>query len=123
MTDNKERAASAARKIKAMQAQIAELTEAIDNLKAKEVEYFEGTLGEHIVGDPDTGYLKVSIYQSKTYNEAYGKKNHPKLWDKHAKAVRVLTSAAAKAAMDADDYAKFQKPSADLSVKVEVISE
>lgn len=119
MTDI-ERAAKAARKIKEIQAQIAELEEAVENLKAKEVEFFDGTLGEHVVGDNDGGYLKVTIYQSKTYNEAWGKKLAPELWEEFAEEKKVLTSARAKDKLG-EAYALFQKPSAKLSVKVEVI--
>jgi hypothetical protein len=118
-----ERAAKAARKIKELQAQIAELEEAVENLKAKEVEYFNESLGEHVVGDNDNGFLKVTIYQSKTFNEAWGKKLAPELWAEFAESKTVLTSARAKDKLSGDDYALFQKPSAKLSVKVEVISE
>lgn len=116
-----EAAAKVARQIIALQSEIAEREEAIENLKAKEAEWFE--LGEHIVGDPDSGYQKVTVYQSKAYNEAYGKKAQPELWDKHAVATRSLTSAQAKAALSEAEYALFQKPSAKLSVKIEVVDD
>lgn len=120
MTDV-ERALAAAKKIKELQAQIADLTEAVENLKAKEVEYFESEQGDHIVGDNDGGFLKVTIYQSKTYNEAWGKKQAPELWAEFAESVTVLTSARAKDKLDKEQYELFQKPSAKLSVKIEVI--
>lgn len=120
MTDT-ERALAAAKKIKELQAQIAELEEAVENLKAKEVEYFEAEQGEHVVGDNDSGFLKVTIYQSKTFNEAWGKKLAPELWAEFAEFKAVLTSARAKDKLDPEQYALFQKPSAKLSVKVEVI--
>lgn len=119
--DTETRAAKAARKIKELQAQIAELTEAVENLKAKEVEYFHEEEGEHIVGNNDEGFLKVVIYQSKTFNEAWGKKLHPDLWEKAAVDVRLVTSTSAKLYLDEEEYKAFQKPSAKLSVKVEVV--
>jgi len=120
MTDV-ERALAAAKKIKELQAQIAELTEAVDNLKAKEVEYFEAQVGDHVVGDNEGGFLKVTIYQSKTFNEAWGKKLRPDLWEKAAVSIKQVNTASAKLLLDAEEYAVFQKPSANLSVKVEVI--
>lgn len=121
MTAELERAAKAARKIKELQAQIAELTEAVENLKAKEVEYFEAQIGEHVVGDNDNGFMKVVIYQSKTFNEAWGKKARPDLWEKAAVTTTIVTSASAKLLLDEEEYTVFQKPSAKLSVKVEVV--
>jgi peptidoglycan hydrolase CwlO-like protein len=121
-TENNEAAARYARKIKELQAQVEELTEAIDNLKAKEAELLPD--GENIVGDNENGYLKVTVYQSKTYNEAWGKSNNPEVFEKYAQPVLTLGSAAvAKAAMTDEEYALFQKPSAKKSVKVEVMKE
>lgn len=123
MTENntETRAAAAARKIKELQAQIAELTEAVENLKAKEVEYFHEEQGDHIVGSNEEGFLKVVIYQSKTFNEAWGKKQRPDLWEKAAIDIRLVNSTSAKLYLDEEEYAVFQKPSAKLSVKVEVV--
>jgi len=126
MTDKIEqaqRAAAAARKIKELQAQIAELEEAVENLKAKEVEYFHEEPGDYIVGDNENGFLKVMVYQSKRFDENYGKKLHPELWAEYAEAKLVLTSARAKDKLSEDEYEDFQKPSAKLSVKVEVIND
>jgi len=114
-----ELAAKVARQIIALQSEVAERLEAIENLKAKQASWFE--LGDHIVGDPDNGYQKVTVYQSKAYNEAYGKKNHKDLWEKYAVPTKTLTSAQAKAALSADEYALFQKPSDKLSVKIELM--
>lgn len=123
MTDNMERVAEIGRKIKALQAQQEDIVEAIENLKAKELELLDGIEGDYIVGDNDNGFLKINIYQSKTYNEAWGKKNAPELWEKFAEEVRVLTSARAKDKMTPEEYANFQKASAKKSVKVEVIND
>lgn len=121
MTDKMERAAQIARKIKELQSEEAEIAEAIRNLKAKEVELLEGDIGDHIVGDNDNGYLNVVVYQHKTFNEAWGKARRPDLWEKAKITVDVVTSASAKLLLDEEEYAEFQKPSADLSVKVEVV--
>lgn len=123
MSDNLERAAQIARKIKELQSQEADIKEAIANLKAKEVELFDREEGEHIVGDNDGGYLKVIVYQHKTFNESYGKLRRPDLWEKAKITQEVVTSASAKLLLDEDEYAEFQKPSADLSVKVEVLDD
>lgn len=123
MTDNLERAAQIARKIKELQARIAEDEEAVRYLKSKEVELFSGEVGEHIVGDNDEGFLKVVVYQHKTFNEAWGKARHPELWEKAKITQEVVTSASAKLLLDEDEYAEFQKPSADLSVKIEVVDD
>jgi len=123
MTIDLVRAATLARKIKELQAEEEDIKEAIENLKAKEAELLGGVETEKIVGDNDNGFLKVTVYQSKTFNEEYGKKNAPELWELYAEEKKVLTSARAKDKLSGDDYKLFQKPSAKLSVKVEVISE
>jgi hypothetical protein len=120
MTDQMERAAQVARKIKELQAQADEIAEAIKNLKAKEVEIFHDE-GDYIVGDNEGGFLQVTVYQHKTFNEAYGKKQRPDLWEKAKITQEVVTSTSAKLYLDEDEYAVFQKPSADLSVKINVI--
>lgn len=123
MADNLERAAQIARKIKALQAHEAEVQEAIANLKAKEVELLSGEIGEHIVGDNENGFLNIVIYQHKTFNEEYGKARRPDLWEKAKIVQEVVTSKSAKLLLDEDEYAEFQKPSANLSVKVEVVDD
>ena len=123
MTDNLERAAQIARKIKELQADEAGIVEAIRNLKAKELELLGADIGEHIVGDNEGGYLNVIIYQHKTFNEAYGKAKRPDLWEKAKVVQEVVTSTSAKLLLDEDEYAEFQKPSAGLSVKVEVVDD
>lgn len=122
MTDELERAAKIARKIKELQAQAADIDDAIKNLKAKEVEIL-GEVGDHIVGDNEEGYLNVIIYQHKTFNEAWGKARHPELWEKAKIVQEVVTSASAKLLLTEEEYAEFQKPSADLSVKIEVVDD
>lgn len=118
-----ERVAAIARKIKELQAQEEQVAEAIRNLKAKQVELLDGDLGDHIVGDNENGYLNVIVYQHKTFNEGYGKGQRPDLWDKAKVTMDVVTSASAKAALTEEEYAVFQKPSAALSVKVEVVDD
>jgi len=120
VTDKLETAAQVARKIKALQAQADEIAEAIKNLKAKEVEIFAEE-GNYLVGDNDGGFLEVVVYQHKTFNEAYGKEQRPDLWEKAKITQEVVTSTSAKLYLDEDEYAVFQKPSAELSVKVNVI--
>lgn len=123
MTNNLERAAQYARKIKELQALVADYEDAIKNLKAKEVEILNGEIGDHIVGDNENGYLNVIVYQHKTFNEAWGKQRRPDLWEKAKITQEVVTSASAKLLLDEDEYAEFQKPSADLSVKIEVVDD
>lgn len=120
MPTTEERKAGIARKIKGLEAQIEELEEARDNLKET-----LGTLvgeGEETVGDNENGWLKVTSYLGKKYDEAYGKRNAPELWEKHAVEVRVLPSATAKAKLTEEEYARFQKPNSKRTVKVEVIN-
>lgn len=118
-----EQVAKIARKIKELQAAVADYEEAIQNLKAKEVELLAGEIGDHIVGDNENGYLNVIVYQHKTFNESYGKMNRPDLWEKAKITQEVVTSASAKLLLTEDEYAEFQKPSANLSVKVEVVDD
>lgn len=126
MVDNNETAARIARRIVTLQDEIAERTEAIENLKAKAAELLP--TGDNIVGDNENGFLKVVVYQSKQFNESYGKKNNPELWEKLAVEKKVLDSTTFKAAIKADkateaDYALFQKPSDKVSVKIELVDE
>jgi hypothetical protein len=116
-----ERANAAARKIKELQAKRDELDEQIEDYK----QFIANNLpkGESVLGDEDTGFVKVTVYQSKQYNEAYGKRNHPELWDQYAVTIRALPSAEAKKAMPPEEYELFQKPSDKISVKVEVIND
>jgi hypothetical protein len=126
-------AAKIARKIKQAQAEVAELEEYINNLKSEEA----GILGidpddlhahrEEIVGDAENGYLKVVAYTHKQFNEAWGRKEHPELWEKLAVEKKVLDSATFKAAIAAkratdEDYELFQKPG-KITVKVEALKD
>lgn len=125
MTDT-DTAAKIARRIVTIQAEKAELEEAEANLKAKLAELLPE--GDTPVGDNEQGFLKVTVYQSKQFNEGFGKKNNPELWEKLAVAKRVLDSTTFKAAIKADeateeDYARFQKPSDKLSVKVGLLDD
>lgn len=120
-------AAKIARKIKQAQAEVAELTEYIENLKSEEA----GILGidpddlhahrEEIVGDNENGYLKITAYTHKQFNEAYGKKLHPDLWEKHAVEKKILDSVTARAKMTEEEYELFQKPG-KITVKVEALN-
>lgn len=105
--------------ITAAQAEIGELEDYIKFRKAKIAELLGE--GEETVGDNERGYAKVNVYRHKTFNEGYGKSARPDLWEKAAETKKVVTSASAKAALSAEEYAVFQKPSADLSVKIEVL--
>src|SRR5690242_12591204 len=106
------------RKIKQLQSDQAEIEEAIQNLK--DVVAANLPLGETVLGDENNGYLKAVVYQAKQFNEAYGKKERPDLWEKAAVQTKVLTSARAKEVFgdQSAEYAAFQKPSAKVSVKV-----
>src|SRR5690349_19456541 len=106
--------------ITALQDEESEIKEAIAFKKAKLAE--ELGAGEHIEGTNDTGFSKVIVYQHKTFNEGWGKKRRPDLWDKAKETVEVVTSATAKAKLTTEEYAEFQKPSDGLSVKIEVLN-
>jgi hypothetical protein len=112
-------AAKIARKIKQAQAEVAELTQYIENLKGEEA----GILGidpddlhahrEEIVGDNENGYLKITAYTHKQFNEAYGKKLHPDLWEKHAVEKKVLDSTTARAKLTEEEYELFPEAGQD----------
>lgn len=119
---NAERAAMITRKIHQLQADEADIAEAIVNLKAKLIEELGNEPTEEIVGDNDTGFVKVLVYRHKAFNESFGKKNHPELWEKAKKTKEYVDSASAKAALSEEEYALFQKPSLDLSVRLEVLN-
>jgi hypothetical protein len=113
----------AMKKIKTLQAEIAQYEEAVENLKG--VVAANLPLGETLLQDPDDEdlTLKATVYVSKTFNEGYGKKARPDLWEKAAVETKVLTSATAKKALTEEEYALFQKPSDKTSVKVEVVND
>lgn len=115
------RAERAMRKIKDYQSQIADIEEAIDNLKDVVI----GNLpsGETILGNPEKGFVKATVYRARQFNEAYGKKNRPDLWEKAAETMKVVNSTLAKKRLDPEEYAAFQKPSEKMSVKVETIND
>jgi hypothetical protein len=120
-TQDPSRAERAMRKIKQLQADIAEYEEAVENLK--DVVIANLPVGETTLGNPDDGYVKATVYQSKRFDEEYGKKQAPELWDQHAVTQRVLTSKAAKEKLEPEQYALFQKPSSKLSVVVEALND
>lgn len=110
-------------KIVQLQSQAADIEEAIKNYKAKLAEQLGNIIGEEIVGDNDTGFTKVIVYQHKTFNEAWGKKLAPELWEKAKRTKEYVDSAGAKALLTPEEYAVFQKPSDGLSVKLENIND
>lgn len=120
--ENAEQIADYSRRIKEHQAEVSEREEAIKHLKAKIVELVDSELGDYVVGDNDNGFMTVNVYQHKVFNAAQGKKTHPELWEKAKVTTETVTAASAKAVLDAEEYAYFQKPSADLSVKIEVVN-
>jgi len=122
LTDE-QRKAKIARQIVALQAEIAERAEAVDNLKAKLAELVGETTEPYVVGDNDNGYQLITVYKGKAFNEAFGKKNQPELWAKHAEEKKVLTSARAKSVLTEEEYALFQKPNDKTTVKVELADE
>jgi len=103
-------------KIKQLQSDEAEIKEAIDNYKR----FVADNMPD---GESDFGNFHVSVYTYKKYDEAYGKKNAPALWDKFAVEKRVLDSKTARENLSEDDYALFQKPSAGKTVRVDVKDE
>jgi len=109
------------RKIKQLQADKDEIEEAIENYK--DVVINNLPVGETTLGNDEDGWLKATVYQSKRFDEAYGKKQAPELWEQHAVSQRVLTSKVAKEKLDEDQYALFQKPSSKLSVVVEALND
>lgn len=121
ITQDPARAERAMRKIKQLQADAAEIAEAIENLK--DVVAANLPAGETVLGDEDNGYLKAVIYRSKQFNEAYGKKNAPKVWADNAVAKLTLDSTTAKKVLSPEEYELFQKPSEKMSVKVETVND
>jgi len=115
-----QRQAKIARQIVGLQAEIAERAEAVDNLKAKLAELVGTTTEPVVVGDNDNGYQLITVFKGKAFNEAYGKKAQPELWEKHAESKKVLTSARAKSVLTDEEYALFQKPNDKTTVKVEL---
>lgn len=121
MTDQLDRAFDAARRVKELQAEAERIAEEIENLKqfvANNV-----PLGETLLGDEEHGHIKVQVYRSKAFNEAFGKKTHPELWQKYAEPRFVLDSTLAKKVMPPEEYELFQKVSDKTSVKLEVVNE
>lgn len=111
-----------ANKIVELQAQEAEIAEAISNYKAKLADVVGE--GERVTEDG----IKVIVYRHKAFNEAYGKKKNPELWQRLAENKPVLDSATFKRAIaeeraTEDEYAEFQKASDGLSVKLEVAND
>lgn len=120
--DVQERAKNLARKIKLLQIERDERDEAIENMKTTLAELL-GPTEALTIGDRDSGFFKVDVYQGATFNEAYGKKGHPELWDKAKVTKETVTSASAKAALTPEEYALFQKPHEKTTVKIEFLSD
>lgn len=116
-----DRAAKLSREIKLKEAEVAELTEYIDNLKLKL--YQDNGEGDFTVGDPENGYFKVTSYMGKQFNESYLKQNNPQAWDKAAVTKKVVTSASAKETLTDQEYAQGQKPNTKPTVKVELLND
>jgi len=124
-----EQRVSIAGKIKVLQSEIDERTEAIENLKR--------TLSEDLgVIKTTVGDFFIDVYQSKQFNAAWAKKMLPAEAIKRAtKMVPTFTAATAQdRAWDADgniikglteeEYALAQKPSdKGLSVKIELVED
>jgi len=119
-------------RIKVLQDEIEDREEAIKNLKAKLAA--DLPLGEATVGTNDKGYASVTVYQHKAFNAAYGRKNlTPEAVKRATKLMPTFTAATAKdreydmdgniiKGLTEEEYALCQKPSDELSVKVELIS-
>jgi hypothetical protein len=118
--DTQKKVTSYSNKITALQAEVAELLEGIDNLKQKVAELLGD--GEHTYGDGEHFY-KMTSGTGKLYNEAFGKKNAPELWEEFAEPTKVLTSAIAKARLSAEQYALFQKPNSKKTIKIELLED
>lgn len=111
-----ERAAKYADKILELQDEIADREEAVANLKAKLASW----IGEdEVVVDG----RNIRVYHHKAFNADYAKKNFPELVEKGSAQKTVFTSATAKAALTAEEYAKVQKISPDFSVVVSLVEE
>lgn len=116
-----DRAFDAARRVKELQAEADRIAEEIENLK----QFVANNVpeGETLLGDEERGFIKTLVYRAKQFNEAYGKRHRPDLWDKYAEPVFTLNSTIAKKKMTEDEYAEFQKPSDKISVKLEVVND
>lgn len=120
--DTTERAKTLARQIKLHQIERDELDEAIEYKKAALAELL-GTAEGLTVGDRDTGFFKIDVFQGATFNESYGKKTRPDLWEKAKVTKEAVTSASAKAVLTPEEYALFQKPHEKTTVKVEFLTD
>lgn len=117
MTDfTRDRAIKIADNIIILQAQKAEIEEAIDNHKAKLAEWFEP--GEYVMDD-----RKVTVYYHKALNAAYAKKEHPDLFEKGSETQQVFNATTAKKNLTEEEYAQVQKVSLDPSVKIELLDD
>lgn len=121
MADQLDRVFNAAARVKELQAEVDERLEEIENLKS----FIANNIpeGETLLGDDERGFIKAQVYTSKQFNEAWGKKNHPEVWEKYAEPVFKLDSTIARKKMTEEEYALFQKPSEKTSVKLEVVND
>lgn len=126
MTDTEvsveERAKALTRQIKLHQIERDELDEAIEYKKAALAELLGSAKGL-VIGDRDSGFFKVDVFKGATFNESYGKKARPDLWDKAKVTKETVTSASAKAVLTPEEYALFQQPHEKTTVKVEFLTD
>lgn len=99
--------------IEVLQSEIAEREEAIVNMKAKLAEA-QG-LGEHLVGD-----YKITAYVSKQFQAGLAEKVLPAdRWEAISVPARTTSAALAKKVLSDEEYARCQKVSDKVSVKIE----
>lgn len=120
--DVEERVKNLARQIKLHQIDRDELDETIEFKKAALADLL-GSAEGLVVGDRDSGFFKVDVFQGATFNEGYGKKANPELWNKAKVTKETVTSASAKAVLTPEEYALFQKPHEKTTVKVEFLTD
>lgn len=111
-----ERAAKIADQIIILQAEIEEREEAVKNLKNKLASFYEP-------GEYTESGRKITVYHHKAINEAFAKKNEPELYKKALVTKEVFNAAGAKAALTEEEYARVQKVSPELSVRVELLED
>lgn len=117
MTDyTPERAARYADQIIILQSEIEEREEAIKNLKAKIGSFYEP-------GEYEEAGRKITVYHHKAINAAYAKKEEPALYEKGSKLLPTFNATTAKELLTPEEYARVQKVSPDLSVKVELLED
>lgn len=122
MVLTQDQTAKIARQLKLLQLEIAEKQEAVENLKLS-LQNGLGEVKDEIVGDTVNGFFSVTVRQGAAFNEAYLKKNNPEAWERAKVTKEVVTSASAKSALTADEYAEGQKPHDKFTVIVELLED